>query len=222
MGDLAFLDIIFFAMVAAFLILRLRGVLGRRTGEEKPERWRARPPEALPGRGEISNSVTRLPDPGAPPAAGEPSLEAVLTQIKVADSSFDPRSFASGARAAFEIVVAAFAQGDTTALRPLLSDEVYDNFAGEIGQRQQAKRTLETSLVGIRSAEIVDARMDGRTAVVTVKFVSDQVNVTRDAAGEVVEGDPNHVTAVTDVWTFARNTRSQDPNWALVATSTPS
>lgn len=224
-GGFAFFDIVFFAMVAAFLILRLRSVLGRRTGNENPERWTTRAPPPA-SRGEADN-VARLPDrstqtdeasePVAAPT-GSP-LEASLTQIKVADSNFEPRGFIDGARAAFEMIVSSYAQGDTATLRPLLSDEVYDNFAAAIRSRQQAKHTLETTLVGVRSAEIIEARMDGRTAFVTVKFVSEQINVTRDAGGQVVEGDPQAIANVTDIWTFSRNTRARDPNWLLVATS---
>ena len=117
------------------------------------------------------------------------------------------------------MIVGAYAQGDTATLRPLLADEVYENFAAAIKARQQAKQTLETTLVGVKSADIIEARMDNRTAIVTVKFVSDQINVTRDAAGTAVDGDPQQIAAVTDVWSFARNTRSRDPNWLLVATS---
>jgi predicted lipid-binding transport protein (Tim44 family) len=221
----AFFDIVFFAMVAAFLILRLRSVLGRRTGNENPERWTARKP-TTPVRGETDN-VARLPERPRPIGDAPPTLDlpanspvqAGLTQIQVADPTFDPRNFAEGARGAFEMIVGAYAQGDTATLRPLLADDVYENFAAAIRARQQAKQTHETTLVGIKSADIVEARMDGRTALVTVKFVTEQINVTRDAAGAAVEGDPQHIATVTDVWTFARNTRARDPNWLLVATA---
>lgn len=224
----AFFDIVFFAMVAAFLILRLRSVLGRRTGNENPERWTSRNKPAPQAR-DAADNVSRLPDRARPVGEAGPVIdlpasspaEAGVTQIKVADPSFDARTFTDGARGAFEMIVGAYAQGDTATLRPLLADDVYENFAAAIGGRQQAKQTLETTLVGIKSAEIVEARMDGRTALVTVRFISDQINVTRDADGKVVEGDPQQIAGVTDVWTFARNTRSRDPNWLLVATSEP-
>jgi predicted lipid-binding transport protein (Tim44 family) len=226
----AFFDIVFFAMVAAFLILRLRSVLGRRTGNENPERWTARKP-APRARTETPENVARLPDRSRPAGEAAPPVldlpantpaEAGLTQISVADPSFDARGFADGARGAFEMIVGAYAQGDTATLRPLLADDVYENFAGAIRTRQEAKQTLETTLVGIKAADITEARMDGRTAFVTVKFVSEQINVTRDAGGAVVEGDPQQIAAVTDMWTVSRNTRSRDPNWLLVATSEPS
>jgi predicted lipid-binding transport protein (Tim44 family) len=230
MGDgLAFFDIIFFALVAGFLILRLRSVLGRRTGNENRERWTPRLPQRAPTKpvpGQpVPGAERPLPDnvtplPGREPVLGSGSpLDAALTQIRLADNSFDPPRFAEGAKAAFEMIVTAFAQGDTATLRPLLSDDVYDNFAAAIKGRQDAKQTLETTLIGIKSAEIIEARMEGRMAFVTVKFISEQVNVTRNAAGEVVDGDANRVAAVTDIWTFARNTRASDPNWVLVQTS---
>lgn len=231
MGDgLAFFDIVFFALVAGFLILRLRSVLGRRTGNENRERWTPRLPQrnpAKPGVGQAPGPNDRpLPDnvtplPGREPAANASPLDAALTQIRLADPSFDAPRFADGAKAAFEMIVTAFAQGDTATLRPLLSDDVYDNFAAAIKGRQDAKQTLETTLIGIKNAEVIEARMEGRMAFVTVKFVSEQVNVTRNAAGEVVDGDANRVTPVTDIWTFARNTRASDPNWVLVQTSEP-
>jgi predicted lipid-binding transport protein (Tim44 family) len=231
-GDgLAFFDIIFFALVAGFLILRLRSVLGRRTGNENPERWTARlpprggpaapgSPDRAPSDRPLGDKVTVLP-PRPAPAPGSPAspLEAGLAQIRQADPSFEPDGFLEGARAAFDMIVSAYAQGDIATLRPLLANDVFENFAAAIKGRQAAKQTLETTLIGIKSADILEARMEGKSAFVTVKFVSEQVNVTRNAGGEIVDGEPNHVAAITDVWTFARNMRSSDPNWALVQTS---
>jgi predicted lipid-binding transport protein (Tim44 family) len=156
----------------------------------------------------------------APPPAGPRAAtpEAGLGQIRSADPSFDADAFVQGARGAFEIIVNSFAHSDTATLRPLLSDEVYERFAEAIRHRLAAKETLETHLVTIKTAEIDEAELNGRTAFVTVKFVSDQTNVTRAADGTIVDGDPDHVIEKTDFWTFARNTRSQDPNWLLVAT----
>ncbi len=237
MGDIAFLDIVLFAAVAGFLILRLRSVLGRRTGAEDAERWRPRPPERTIERAEqMPDNVT--PFPGAPRPAdvapaetvnstagvdttGNPALRKGLDDIRRADPSFDAAGFVEGAKGAFEMIVLAFAQGDTGTLKPLLAPDVYQGFEGAIKDRLAAKQTLETTLVGIRTAEIVEAKLDGRNAVVTVKFVSEQVNVTRDADGNVVDGEAAKVLRLTDQWTFARDTRSRDPNWALVRTEEP-
>ena len=133
---------------------------------------------------------------------------------------FKPESFVAGAKVAFEMVITAFAGGDTKTLRPLLSNDVFEDFSGAIKSRLDKKETLESTLVGISEADIIEAELQGKTAFVTLKFVSEQINVTRDAEGEVVDGDPGGVATVTDIWTFARNTRSRDPNWTLVATGT--
>jgi predicted lipid-binding transport protein (Tim44 family) len=227
------IGIIFLAMVAVFLVARLYKVLGRRTGHER----RQDPFAGAANDDQRRDSVLSMPDrtrppraddaaaspTGSPPAADAAAgpLQAGVARIRSADPQFDPAAFLAGARTAFEWIIGAYAAGDTASLRPLLSDEVFNNFNGAIKARLQAKETLQTTLVGITSAEVIEADLQGRNAVVTIKIVSDQINVTRDAEGKVVEGDPSAVAAVTDIWTFARNTRSRDLNWTLIATRSP-
>lgn len=226
-------DLIIFAMVAAGTVLWLRSVLGRRTGHERPPTdpySRESPPEhgdqpsdrvvALPDRKSAKQNQDEQSAAGDTGQEQDP-LQAGLSQIRLADPEFDSEGFVSGARSAFEMIVNSYAAGDVDTLRPLLSDEVYDNFARVIEERQADNLQLETTLVGIRGATLIEASMDGRVAFVTVKLVSEQINVTRDSASEVVDGDPSQVSTVTDIWTFARNTRSRNPNWTLVATDAP-
>lgn len=229
MGDGQFLDIILFAMIAAFLVLRLRSVLGRRTGHERrpTERIGQQRRAETPARAEADaagDNVVELPsrEPRVEEAMPSDPISAGITQIRIADPSFDRDGFVKGARSAFEMIVQAFARGETKQLRQLLNDEVYDRFAAAIKEREKAGETLETTLIGIKSAEVVGAKVEGRTAFVTISFVSEQVNVTRDKQGNVVDGDPNRVADVRDIWTFARNTRARDPNWTLVETESPS
>lgn len=215
-----FLDIFLFAMVAVFLVLRLRSVLGRRTGAEK------RPEDAFsarPAKAAVRNNVTRLHDTGSEDAglADETPLVAGLTQIRLADPSFDVDEFLTGTQAAFEIILSAFADGDKKGLRPLVAQEVFDNFVAAIDARAAAGETLETVLVRIKLAELLEARMEGHMANVTVKLVSEQVNISRDSEGNIVSGDANRVSDITDIWTFARDTRSRDPNWQLIETRSP-
>ena len=214
-----YFDVILFAMVAVFLVLRLRSVLGRRTGNERRRELfarRARPaPEQAPPPAEPRASP---PIPAIPAANSDPVAEG-LSRIHRADPRFDPPHFLEGARAAFEMVVTAFAKGDKAALRPLLSDEVLQQFATAIDERVTAKESLESRILRLDTAEIVEADLLGRTAQVTAKLVSQQINVTRAMDGSIVDGDPEHPTEKTDYWTFARDTRSADPNWVLVATS---
>ena len=221
MGDLPhYFDIILFAMVAAFLVLRLRSVLGRRTGNEPRHDPLLRRAEAP-----AENKVVSLGSRSAavrPPVDTEPPADAVaagLERIGSVDPGFDPAQFIEGARAAFEMIVSAFAAGDKARLRPLLSDEVYTPFAAAIDERAAAGETLETRIVGLKRLDIAEAGLTGRTARITIKFVSDQINVLRAHDGSVVDGDPDHPTEKTDFWTFARDTGSSDPNWALVATA---
>ena len=151
----------------------------------------------------------------------DPALKTGLTQIRLADPRFDLDVFLQGARAAFAMIVEAFAKGDKAALRPLLSDEVFGSFAGAIDQRAAAGHTLTTELVALENAEVTAAAMTATRARIGVRFTSQQINATRDAAGNVVEGDPSRIDTVVDLWAFERDTRSRDPNWQLVETRTP-
>jgi len=217
MGDQV-IDIILFAMVAAFLVFRLWSVLGRRTGHEQTP---VKPPQPIMApRTATSDNVVALPDRSRVSAPARPSgpLDAGLAEIAAADPHFRPETFVDGARHAFDLIVKSFADGDTATLRPLLSDEVYDVFAEAIRHRLATKETVETRVVTMRDPELVEARLEGRTASVTVKFVSSQISATRTADGKIVEGDAERAVEHTDYWTFARNVRASDPNWILVST----
>ncbi len=222
--DDGFIKVILFGVLAAFLIFRLRRELGKKSGHERPRHEEQR--LQAPGREEVEDGATdnvlQMPDrddESEPPPA--PQLVAGITKIKVFDPEFDIDDFLAGAKAAFEMIVSAFAAGDRETLRPLLSGDVYGNFAGAIEERARADEQMETTVVGFKGAEVIEADLEGRDAVVTVKFVSEQINVTRDRDGKVTSGDPDRIVTVTDIWTYQRSTRSSDPNWSLVATRTP-
>ena len=213
------IEIILIALVAIFLVLRLRSVLGRRTGNERPPAQDPfSPPTPTPEARRDNGNVVQLPRPNGEPAA--PSRSAGSMRPWPADRSFDPQGFADGARAAFEMIVGAFAKGDLASLRPLLDDATYASFEAAVKDRQTQGRVLETSLIGFDSTELVRAELRGSVAHVTMRFVTEQINVTRGADGLVVDGNPNAVERVTDLWTFARDTRSDNPNWLLVGTDT--
>jgi predicted lipid-binding transport protein (Tim44 family) len=209
------LDIILFAGVAGFLLFRLRSVLGRRTGNEhrRPDPFAPRP---------VAPPPATLPFDGAPPSAAQPAPAAAgtdgLVALRAADPSFNPDAFLTGARSAFEMVVKAFAAGDTTTLQPLLNPDVFAAFSEAIQSRQAAKETHETKIVAIKVAVIEHVAIEGANGLVTVKLVTDQINATRGADGSVVEGDADKVVEKTDFWTFSRPLRSRNPNWILVAT----
>lgn len=221
-----------FLALAVLIIWKLRSVLGTRTGAERPpfDPIARRDQQAaandkvvpLPQRGPARNHdappPTAASDQGRPmPGAGTP-LAAALQAVMRADRTFDAGHFVAGAKVAYEMIVNAFAAGDRNTLRSWLSKEVFEGFDGAIAERQRAGHTVESSFVGIDSADITEAAMRGSTAQITVRFVSKLIQATRDAQGTVVHGDPARVTEVTDVWTFARDVTSSDPNWHLVAT----
>jgi predicted lipid-binding transport protein (Tim44 family) len=215
MGD-QLIEILLFAGVALFLALRLWSVLGRRTGAERPPQplRQARPGNVIP----LAERARPL---DARPGTAADSTPPGLKDIRAADPGFRLEAFIEGARHAFEMIVKAFADGDTATLRPLVSDEVYDIFSDAIRTRLSAKETVDTRVVRLQEPELIEAHLSGRTAFVTLKFVSSQISVTRDAEGKLVDGDPERAVEHTDRWTFARNTRASDLNWNLVSTGTP-
>jgi predicted lipid-binding transport protein (Tim44 family) len=203
-----------FAAIAVFVIVKLRSVLGTRTGfEKKPEPYAPRDSRdnvvPLPER---RNETAPAAEPDRSPIAG------TLAAIRRADANFDPDRFVDQAKMAFEMIVAAFAKGDEETLESLLSKPVFESFASAIRQRRAASETVETSIVNIRSASIKNAEIKGREAFVTMLFVSDQIKVTRDKDGKVIDGDPRTAETVSDLWTFTRDTRSPNPAWLLSET----
>jgi predicted lipid-binding transport protein (Tim44 family) len=225
---------IIFLVLALFIFLRLRNVLGQRTGSERSPFDRtarnavqgAPDNNVVPIPGKIIDQAPLAPSADVTPPSdrwkglAEPgsALALGLDAIAVQDSSFDPRHFLSGARGAYEMIVLAFANGDRRALRDLLSSEVYESFEAVIRDREKHEQKTETRFVSIDRAELVGAEARDRSAQLTVRFVSQMVSVTRDKAGTIVDGNPDKVTDITDVWTFARDTSSRDPNWKLVGT----
>lgn len=241
---LTLLNIILLA-VAVGVFLKLRSVLGRRTGHERPPYDPYSQTGSFPEKGAGNDKVVTLPTrprdaaaarDGAIDAAGDPfagtahvfrwrgiaeegsALAAKLDDVAAADRSFTGESFLSGARMAYEMIVTAFAAGDRDSLEPLLSDDVYRSFEGAITDRETKGLAVEQSFIGIDKAKITDASLAGSRLRVTVSFKSDLTSCTKNADGVVVEGDPVTVREVTDVWTFERDTRSRNPNWLLVAT----
>jgi predicted lipid-binding transport protein (Tim44 family) len=235
-------DIILIGLVAVFLILRLRSVLGKRTGNERPP---ARdpftppaPPPATPRLGDAPSSaqsgndnVVPLPTsapaprpslsttgPGGIRATVLPTAAAGVAAIRAADPAFEPIGFTAGARAAFTTIVEAFAKDDTAALRPLLDGPTYASFEAAIRGRAERKEKAETTLIGFEASDIAAATLQDSQAVVTVRFVSEQINVLRNADGQIIDGNPNEVQKVIDLWTFRRDTKSSDPNWLLIKT----
>jgi predicted lipid-binding transport protein (Tim44 family) len=224
---------IIFLALAIFIFARLRSVLGTRTGRERPPYDPYAPREApKPAPAEkpvtIQNRTEEAPvlrDAEREVPAGErwagiaPAGSAVaagLDAIAAADRSFDARHFLDGAKGAYEIIVNAFAEGDRKTLRNMLGKDLFEEFAAAINEREAKGYKMESRFVSIDKAEIKTAVLDGREARITIDFVSQLVSATRDKDGAVVEGSTEGLTEVEDLWTFARDVTSPDPNWKLV------
>jgi predicted lipid-binding transport protein (Tim44 family) len=227
MGSNDFITL-FFLVAAVLIFLQLRNVLGRRTGTEKPPfdpyaaRDAAKAPASDDGkvvtlpRREISDEE-RFAEIDAVAKQGTP-LNASLREMLKVDPSFKPAEFLNGARMAYEMIVMAFADGDRKTLKNLLSKEVYEGFDAAISEREAKGEVVKSTFVGIDKAELTHASVKGPEEQVTVRIVSQLISATFDRDGAIVDGDQENVAEVTDIWTFARDARSRDPNWKLVAT----
>jgi predicted lipid-binding transport protein (Tim44 family) len=215
-----FFGIVLIAMIAGVILFRLYSVLGRRTGNERESNDRFR---RIGGAEPAKTADNVIPLPTAQHAsdaaeASDPVKRALL-DIKLADRSFETDHFLAGAKQAYEMIVTAFAKGDRDTLHRLLADEVYRAFDRAIAQREASRQTTEFTFVGFKGVNVTQATLKNRMADITVSFAAQFVSATKDESGTVVEGDAKTVREVTDVWTFARDTASNDPNWILVATS---
>jgi predicted lipid-binding transport protein (Tim44 family) len=241
MSDFLDLPTLIIIGVAVFVLLRLRSVLGTRTGNERKPSDRIRPPGET--KTDVAKDDTIVPlrpnQPGGAP--GAPNLDAErrarkleaeieqvsgdnkelaqgLMDIAEADGNFTPKSFLEGAKSAYEMIVTAYAEGDRRTLKNLLDKEVYDGFDAAIAERETMGHTVDFTFVGLPSIEISEASLDKRIANVTLRFKAEIVSATLDTEGNLVEGDREKVMTISDEWTFARQTKSRDPNWKLVAT----
>ena len=216
-SDLQLLDILIFAMVAGFLFLRLHRVLGKRTGNEQtPGRLTE---EEMRGM-DVVPLHPNQPESGEAPNTGskEDPIPGMI-DLKAADPHFRADEFVIGVETAFETIVEAFGRGDTEVLEGLLDEQTLQGFEAEIERRSKANEEVDASLISIESCQVVEAQMKSSIARVTVNIVSKQIHVVRNGeTGEIVEGDTAKVSTVNDLWTFARDVRSQDPNWRLVET----
>jgi predicted lipid-binding transport protein (Tim44 family) len=222
-ADSQLLGILLIAMVAGIILFRLYTVLGRRTGNEREPQERLRRvggASAPQGPGNVVALPDRTGSAAGQQAAANDPIARGLTDIRLADRSFESEHFLDGARHAYQMIVTAFAANDRATLRPLLSDEVFGAFDGVMRGREERKESVNYTFVGLKTAHITHAEMNGRTAEVSVEFAAQFISATSNSAGEVIEGDPKAVRDVVDIWSFARDTRASDPNWALVATTT--
>lgn len=225
-----------FLGLAVFVIVKLRAVLGTRTGFERPPEAMSREMEERQRQAaaQPQDNVVSFPNGVRPAAADQPEMNQAdrwkglaeagtplaggLDAIVAADPSFDPREFVGGARQAYEMIVQAYAKGDRKTLKTFLAKDVFDGFATAITDREGRGETSETTFVSIDKADLIAAEMRDKFAHVTVSFGSKLITAVRDKNGAVIDGSADKIVDVNDIWTFARDVSTRDPNWKLVAT----
>ena len=191
-----YLDIILLAIIAGFIILRLRGILGRRTGHEKKD------------FGDLfGKKVTQ---------SGSEKKVVNLSPGKLDNAAKE--QFIKGAKNAYEMIIISFAKGDKKTLKPLLNKEIYQNFSDEIDHRKKENLKSELTFVGVKSAEIKNFEKKDNIYIFTVNFVSEIITCKKDKNNKVIEGNPDIIKTVNDVWKFSKNMWSSNPNWYLVET----
>jgi predicted lipid-binding transport protein (Tim44 family) len=223
MNNYEFLNVVVLALLAGFIAFKLYSVLGRRTGNERSRDDQLRMPDVRPKP--AKDNVVPLPERAGPAAGavgGSNALSRALLDIKLYDRSFDSEHFLSGARAAYEMIVTAFARGERDVLRPLLSNEVFETFDQAVKAREAKKERVEFTFLSLKSARITAAELKGSAAEITVAFNSQVMLAGYDPSGALIEGDAKTPHDIVELWTFARETRSGNPNWTLVSTAAQS
>lgn len=228
------LDIVLFAVIAVFLIYRLRSVLGTRHGAERdyPNPFSDRADKKT-SSDNMEASLAEVKEPAQDAkervvvsmnekisVSDKASVQSGLIEIASMDENFNVQEFITGAKGAFALIVGAYASGDKDTLKPLLSSTLYSDFEQGIKAREKAKQTLTMELHSIQQAKVIDARLGGTMAYVTIDFDVEETSVLRDKTDEIIDGNPEEVTRMTDIWTFAHDVRSTDPNWILTETRT--
>ena len=223
---------------AVIVFFKLRGVLGQRTGHDEPIDFPSPKQKSKRKTDDIvdeDDNVIQMPSKRnknenlETPELGLPAEEEVLSpanqkfadvlvKIRAIDPLFNPDTFVEGAKAAYEMIVTGFANGDKKSLENLLSKEVLTGFTSAIDQRKKQGAEMSTQFIGIDEADVVNIELENKRAFVTTRFVSELVSVVKDRDGNIIEGDPTEVQKIIDTWVFERDLSSNDPNWRLVST----
>jgi len=196
-SQFGFIDVILLAMFAGFIILRLRNILGRKTGHQ-----------GKPASRYFPRGVATLKDIEKNEAIKSGNVD---EEVK--------KSFLKGANIAYEQIITSFAKGDKNSLKGLLGKEMFKDFSKVIDDRKEKKLNYETTFIGIKSSKVLEFKKIENIYKVSVNFVSEIVTCVKDKNNKIIEGNPDTIKTVNDIWNFSKNMWSQDPTWYLVETS---
>lgn len=223
MDNLPYADIVILALIAGFILLRLRSVLGQRSEDDKPQFFKREQPPL-----DMKEPVVLVRGKAQKPEADivdsylnkltNPAVAATIGEIKKFDAGFTATSFLQGAKMAYEMVFDAFAKGDKKTLEMLLDKPIYETFVREIDARSAAHEKHEITLVSVKAKDIAQASLTGTNARLTVTFDSEQVSLVKDDKGAIIQGNPSQSTLMDDEWVFERDVTSKNPNWKIIET----
>lgn len=215
-------------IIMAVIFVQLRNVLGKRIGFEKPPFDSYSRHSKKQVETEATDNIVSLPHHNSSKKSDFSEIDAIapegsplnegLRALRKIDSHFSPQFFIKGAQIAYEMIVTAFAKGDREQLKKLLSQDVFESFSAALEKREKNKEKVQFTFVGINKIEFVAAAIQDKEEFITVRIISEMISVTYNEKEELIDGDPNTIVEIRDVWTFARNSLSSDPNWKLFAT----
>lgn len=206
-----YLDILIYALISGILFFWLFSILGKKNGNEKPSLFDFDEEDEEQLQGKVIDwpkSQTTTDD----------SVKSKIDQLKHVDPNFSDHHFLTGAKAAFDMIVTAFATGDLAKLKSLLTKDLFQNFKTAVEEREEKGHRQHTKVESVKDLKIADAYYKSPYCFVTVRFQSEQLNVVYDKNDKAVEGDPDHYVMLEEDWTFRRNPKADNPNWVLVAT----
>ena len=218
MNNIPYIDILILAMIAIFIINRLKNVLGKKTGNEHDivekysrgkTNFKESPPDQISKTNQSQKTVKDVF------FHNDPKINSNLREIYNQDENFDSKEFLDGSKKAFEFIIKKYSEEELEPLKNLLSSSIYKDFKSQIDARVKKSQNLDVTIIGIKSAEIVNASLKSKIALICVKFSSEQVQVVKDLEGKIVEGDNNQILSIEEKWSFSKNLKSKDPNWTL-------
>jgi len=219
MNNIPYIDILILAMIAVFIVNRLRNVLGKKTGNEhdivekfskNKTNFKESPPDQI-----SENKDRKTKKPRDIFFHQDPTINDNLRKIHKLDNNFDLQSFLDGSKKAFEFIIKNYSEENLDSIKSLLSKNIFNDFDAQIKKRIQKSQDLDITIIGIKNAEIVSANLRSSNATISVKFSSEQVHILKDPKGKVIEGDSNQILTINEDWTFSKNMKNKDPNWAL-------
>ena len=206
-----FIDILIFAVIAIFLIFRLRSILGTKDGFEKPQKTM----QTETKKDNVINFKTKASD-----TIHEALNGSGLKDLRKLDTSFKDEEFLNGAKAAFPLILNSFSEGDLGNLRRYVGFDLYEEFANAIHQRDEAGEKLKINIEKVNDIQLLDAEISDGIASVTVKFDTIQTRILTDSKDVEIGDDSFSSEQIEDIWIFERDIKSKDPNWKLVETGT--